>query len=93
MMRVYKTLLTLVVFLSVQVNATAQCAMCKATAESNPDVGGGLNAGIEYILVIPYILLAAFLFFVLKGKIKPFIKDLTGKNKGKKDNFTAENWY
>ena len=35
----------------IQVSANAQCAMCKATAESNPDVGGGLNAGIEYIMI------------------------------------------
>lgn len=83
----------LVLLLVSQVSANAQCAMCKATAESNPNVGGGLNAGIEYILIIPYILLAAFVFIVLKGKMKPFWKDLTGKNKDKKQEFTAENWY
>jgi hypothetical protein len=90
----YLSKITILVLLLVsQFSANAQCAMCKATAESNPNVGGGLNAGIEYILIIPYILLGAFVFIVLKGKMKPFWKDLTGKNKDKKQEFTAENWY
>lgn len=43
----------------------AQCAMCKATAESSigqaNSVAGGLNKGILYIMAVPYILLA-FIF-------------------------------
>ena len=39
----------------------AQCAMCKATVESNlqngsSSIGKGLNTGILYLMVIPYIL-------------------------------------
>lgn len=38
----------------------AQCPMCKATAESNLKNGGtagrGLNAGIIYMLLAPYLL-------------------------------------
>ena len=71
----------------------AQCAMCKATAESNTSVGGGLNAGIEYILVVPYILLGSFVIFVFRGKLKSFWKDLTGKNKEVKKVYSAEEWY
>lgn len=41
----------------------AQCPMCKATAESNLKNGGtagrGLNAGILYMLVVPYLLVAS----------------------------------
>ena len=41
----------------------AQCAMCKATAESGQAAGSaeaaGLNAGILYLMAIPYVLLAA----------------------------------
>ena len=41
--------------------AVAQCAMCKATAESDLDGGGsianGLNTGILYLMSIPYVLL------------------------------------
>jgi hypothetical protein len=41
--------------------ANAQCAMCKATAESNMkeqtnNYGAGLNKGILYLLSMPYIL-------------------------------------
>jgi hypothetical protein len=41
----------------------AQCAMCKGAAEANLKQGGGdpagLNAGILYMLSIPYLLVAA----------------------------------
>lgn len=39
----------------------AQCAMCRASVESNlgetgGGIGAGLNAGILYLMAIPYIL-------------------------------------
>ncbi len=45
--------------------AYSQCAMCRATVESNvgtgskepeSDVGSGLNTGILYLMIIPYLL-------------------------------------
>jgi hypothetical protein len=41
----------------------AQCAMCKAVAESEQEAGtmqmsNGLNAGILYLMSIPYIMVA-----------------------------------
>jgi hypothetical protein len=92
-MKILMRISVLLILVLSQVSVNAQCAMCKATAESNPNVGGGLNSGIEYILIIPYLLLGAFVLIVLKGKMKPFWKDLTGKDKGKQQDFTAENWY
>lgn len=45
----------------------AQCAMCKATAETNADGGGsdaeGLNAGIVYLMAMPYLLMGTVGFF------------------------------
>ncbi len=42
--------------------AAAQCAMCKASAEANLKNGGGdprgLNAGILYMLLLPYLLVS-----------------------------------
>lgn len=41
--------------------ADAQCVMCKAVAEDSATDGGlgrGLNAGILYLMAIPYALLA-----------------------------------
>ena len=54
-----------VLFLTIDVNA--QCAMCKAVVETNLESGDtkgmGLNNGILYLMVIPYI--AAIVFAVL----------------------------
>ena len=38
----------------------AQCAMCRATLENNfssgkPGIGAGINTGILYLLVMPYL--------------------------------------
>ena len=44
--------------------ASAQCAMCRASVESNVSDGGigigaGLNRGILYLMLAPYVLLSA----------------------------------
>lgn len=43
------------------------CSMCKAVVESNIEGGGeeasGLNAGILYILLFPYILFTIFIWY------------------------------
>jgi hypothetical protein len=56
------------------VGASAQCAMCKATAESateNVDkgIGEGLNAGIVYLMLVPYVLLATIALVFFRKKI------------------------
>ena len=47
-------------------NADAQCPMCKMSAESNLKNGGtagrGLNAGILYMLALPYTLVGTIGF-------------------------------
>ncbi len=49
-------------------NVDAQCAMCRAVAESSKDAGStianGLNTGILYLMSFPYILLL-FAFLTL----------------------------
>ena len=86
--------LVLIFTLVISLSSQAQCAMCKASNEGNPEVGGGLNSGIEYIMVIPYILLGLFVVMVFSSKkLRNFGKDLLGKNKKKKEEFTAEEWY
>lgn len=51
--------LALALFIFAEPSA-AQCAMCKASSEANLKAGGGdprgLNAGILYMLVMPYLL-------------------------------------
>jgi len=56
------------------IGISAQCAMCKATAESateNVDkgIGEGLNAGIVYLMLVPYVLLATVALVFFRKKI------------------------
>ncbi len=57
----------------------AQCAMCKAVAESNIEnkannIGQGLNTGILYLMTIPYIIIGSIFFFSFKKQILGYIK-------------------
>jgi hypothetical protein len=52
--------------------ASAQCAMCKATVESNIENGGktvgrGLNSGILYLMSVPYLVLGGIGFMVYRN--------------------------
>ncbi len=46
----------------------AQCAMCRATLESegNKDLAEGVNNGIQYLMVFPYLILIFLGFFVYR---------------------------
>ena len=50
--------------------SNAQCAMCRAVLESGSDqkVAEGVNNGIMYLMIIPYILIAVVGYFVYKSK-------------------------
>ncbi len=56
-----KTLFLTLVFLIVSAeNMFAQCAMCRSTLENNysngnPGIAAGINTGILYLLVMPYL--------------------------------------
>ncbi len=48
---------------------SAQCAMCKAVVESgNASEAEGLNSGILYLMVFPYLLVGTLLYFIIKNK-------------------------
>jgi len=57
-----KKILLVCLFILSNVQAFSQCAMCKSVVESNIDggssIGSGLNDGILYLMVMPYIALA-----------------------------------
>lgn len=49
--------------------------MCKAVVESGyTSEAEGLNSGILYLMVFPYLLVGALLFFVIKHNRKQKIK-------------------
>lgn len=48
--------------------AMAQCAMCRTTLENNvsqgnPGIAAGINFGILYLLVVPYLAIGTIAFF------------------------------
>lgn len=53
-------------------DVSAQCPMCKMSAESNLRAGGsagkGLNAGILYLLATPYVLIGVIGFIYVRGR-------------------------
>ncbi|MFC4870145.1 hypothetical protein [Negadavirga shengliensis] len=69
MRRIIYTLLVTVGMLFGQMGSLfAQCAMCRATIENNVSngdttVGAGLNMGILYLLIAPYLLISIIAFF------------------------------
>jgi hypothetical protein len=58
-----KTIFTLLLFLISAVSGWGQCAMCRASVENNISEGStglsaGLNTGILYLFVAPYLMVA-----------------------------------
>lgn len=54
---------TFMLLITAMPEASAQCAMCRATVENNissgeSSVGAGLNTGIIYLMLMPYMLFA-----------------------------------
>lgn len=49
-----------------------QCAMCRAVLESEEDnsTAKGINNGIKYLMIIPYILVGGVFYFVYKSRKK-----------------------
>lgn len=63
-MKNFKTLLIIILLLTVAPDIMAQCAMCRGTVESTVSDGRSviaseLNFGILYLLVIPYLIITA----------------------------------
>ena len=60
------------------INAFAQCALCKASVESNlkeeshQHIGAGINSGVIYLMVVPYIIfpIVAYLWYKHSKKNK-----------------------
>lgn len=68
MNRLIRIALVFAFFLFSEVNTFAQCAMCRASVENNvangeTSIGAGLNAGILYLFVMPYLMAMVIGFF------------------------------
>jgi len=73
------SLVVVTLFLGTSVDLEAQCAMCKAAAESNMRGGGtegrGLNNGILYMLLTPYILVGTIAYIWYRNKKKAELRE------------------
>ena len=63
-----KALLSILFLFFLQM-ANAQCAMCKAVVESGDQtMAEGINNGITYLMVFPYILIGVLFYFIYRYK-------------------------
>lgn len=64
--------ITLIVLLFAALPAEAQCAMCRAVLES--EEGGqtakGINNGIVYLMIFPYLLIAGIGYAIYRSRKK-----------------------
>ncbi len=60
----------LILFLVLSTPVEAQCAMCRAVLESEEgqETAKGINNGIVYLMIIPYILIGAVGYFIYRNK-------------------------
>ncbi len=73
--------MTLAVLLSGVSSSFAQCAMCRATLENNlsngdPGIAAGINFGIMYLFLAPYVAVGALAYFWYKTTRLNAKKDL-----------------
>ena len=94
----YKRILLLIcLFVLIQLDLDAQCAMCRTTVESTvsncrSNISTGLNTGILYLLMAPYLLVGtvAWLWFkqskqeqqarIAKWQLRQRVSQLLGKS-------------
>lgn len=74
-LKTYLPLLLSIVLIMIfsQTDLSAQCSMCRMAAESNLEHGGssgrGLNVGILYMLIIPYLSVGVIGYILYKRRI------------------------
>ena len=71
----------LLLCLAVAPAAQAQCAMCRATVENNISsgenrIGSGLNTGILYLMVTPYLVIGVIGYFWYRNSKKKLANQL-----------------
>lgn len=64
-----KFLYIFIILLLVPFTGEAQCSMCRAVLESQGDnsAAEGINEGIMYLMVFPYLLMAGVAYFVWRS--------------------------
>ncbi|MCC8359915.1 hypothetical protein [Salinimicrobium sediminilitoris] len=67
-----RILLSAFLILALSFDAEAQCAMCRAVLESgeSQSAAEGINDGILYLMIFPYLLMAGIAYFIWKSRKK-----------------------
>lgn len=67
-----KVIIILLLLVTVTFDAQAQCAMCRAVLESGTDQSAakGINDGIMYLMVFPYLLMGGVAYMVWRSRRK-----------------------
>ncbi|WP_106793849.1 hypothetical protein [Aquimarina sp. Aq78] len=67
-----KVFYILILFLIFTIPVEAQCAMCRAVLENEEgqETAKGINNGIVYLMVVPYILIGVVGYFIYRNKRK-----------------------
>lgn len=67
-----KIIIASIVLMLLVVPAEAQCAMCRAVLESEEGqkTAKGINDGIMYLMIVPYILIGAVGYFIFRSRKK-----------------------
>ena len=64
-----KKIIVLIVLVFFTSNTYSQCAMCKAVVENGgQEMAEGINSGITYLMVFPYLLVGVLAYFLYKYK-------------------------
>ncbi len=64
-----KTIIISLTFFISTLKTKAQCAMCKAVVENgDKDLAEGVNSGITFLMLFPYLFLALGLFIYFRNK-------------------------
>lgn len=56
------------ILMLLSINTSAQCAMCRAVLESEAgqQTAKGVNDGIVYLMIIPYVMIGGLAFFLYR---------------------------
>lgn len=67
-----KAVFILLLLVLVSLDAQAQCAMCRAVLESEADQSAakGINDGIMYLMVFPYLLMGGVAYMIWRSRRK-----------------------
>ncbi len=72
-----RILLTLILILTTFYEVAAQCAMCRAVLETEEgqSAAKGINDGIMYLMIFPYLLMAGVAYFIWRSRKKSNAED------------------